>query len=166
MLPRWFRSAALGMVIALLPLAQAGAGDVPKPVIQKAKGDKCVEDTDFMRRNHMKLLNHQRDKTMHDGVRTKQHSLKNCIDCHATADASGKETVLGKDHFCQSCHSYAAVTIDCFQCHSSKPSGKAASGPTGLSATSQRQAGSRAGAGKAGLLDATLSTRNFAGGIK
>lgn len=121
MLASWFKSAALGLMVALLPLAQASAGDVPKPVIQKGEGDKCVEDTDYMRRNHMKVLNHHRDKTMHEGIRAKQHSLKNCIDCHATPNAAGQKTVLGKDHFCQSCHAYAAVSIDCFQCHSSKP---------------------------------------------
>ncbi|MBV5325306.1 MAG: hypothetical protein J0626_08585, partial [Rhodospirillaceae bacterium] len=52
--------------------AQPKASGAPKPVITKAvKGEQCVEPTDFMRRNHMKLLNHQRDETVIEGVRTK-----------------------------------------------------------------------------------------------
>ena len=30
-------------------------------------------------------------------------------------------TVAEPEHFCRSCHDYAAVTIDCFQCHASRP---------------------------------------------
>lgn len=129
----WLKTATalltgLGILAASSTLATAG-GAVPTPVIQKGKGEQCVEKTDDMRRNHMKYLNHHRDKTMHEGIRTKQHSLKNCIDCHATPNEKGERTVLGKDHFCQSCHSYAAVQVDCFQCHSSKPAGNAAMHP-------------------------------------
>lgn len=171
MLASWLKSAALGALIALSPLATAGgASGVPQPVIQKAKGDKCVEDTEYMRKNHMKVLNHHRDKTVHEGIRTKQHSLKNCIECHATPDASGKQTVLGKDHFCQSCHTYAAVTIDCFQCHSSKPAGSGAmhpiistqSGPGAQTAAGMRHQGQT----KAPDLNSTLTVKDVAGVIK
>jgi hypothetical protein len=55
---------------------------------------------------------------MHEGIRTRQYSLKNCINCHADPKTN---SVLGEDGFCQSCHSYASVTIDCFSCHSSAP---------------------------------------------
>jgi hypothetical protein len=30
-------------------------------------------------------------------------------------------SVESKDHFCASCHSYAAVRVDCFECHASTP---------------------------------------------
>lgn len=168
MLASWFKSAALGLMVALLPLAQASAGDVPKPVIQKGEGDKCVEDTDYMRRNHMKLLNHHRDKTMHDGIRTKQHSLKGCIDCHATPNASGQKTVLGKDHFCQSCHTYAAVSVDCFQCHSSKPAGNAAAQSIMPAQSTQGgTAGPRPqGHARLPLINSNLTVKGVAGVIK
>jgi hypothetical protein len=170
MLASWLKSAAVGMTIAFLPFAHAGAGgSVPKPVIQKAKGDKCVEDTDYMRRNHMKVLNHHRDRTVHEGIRTKQHSLKNCINCHATSDASGRETVLGKDHFCQSCHSYAAVTIDCFECHSSKPGGDAAQPAMPAQAGKGLHGAANSGPSgrsKAHLVNPVLSARAIAGVIK
>lgn len=177
MLASWLKIAAtliasLGILVVFSPLASAGgsAAGVPKPVIQKAKGEQCVEDTEFMRKNHMKVLNHQRDETMHDGIRTKQHSLKNCIECHATPDASGQRTVLGKDNFCQSCHSYAAVQIDCFQCHSSKPAGNAAmhpivpaqSGPGAQTAASMRHHAP----GKSPNLNSTLSVKDIAGVLK
>ena len=90
--------------------------------IPKGKGDQCVEDTDFMRRNHMHLLGHQRDDTVHEGVRVKKHSLKGCIDCHAVNGSDGKPiTVKDPKHFCRTCHDYVAVKVDCFQCHASRP---------------------------------------------
>ena len=171
MLASWLKSVALGALVALSPLATAGdSAGVPKPVIQKAKGDQCVEDTDYMRKNHMKVLNHHRDKTVHEGIRTKQHSLKNCIECHATPDASGQRTVLGKDHFCQSCHTYAAVQVDCFQCHSSKPAGNGTmhpivstqSGPGAEAAASMRHHS----LGKSPSLNPTLSVKDIAGVLK
>jgi len=100
-------------------IVMAGA---PLPDIPKGKGDHCVEDTEFMRKNHMKLLLHQRDLTVHLGIRTKKYSLKNCIDCHAVKDADNQfVSVASPKHFCRSCHDYAAVSIDCFECHASKP---------------------------------------------
>ena len=105
--------------------AQPKAGGAPKPAITKAvKGEQCVEPTEVMRRNHMKLLNHHRDETVLQGVRTKKYSLKECINCHAS-EATGS-VATAKDDFCVSCHSYAAVKIDCFDCHSTKPKGSVA----------------------------------------
>jgi len=124
-------AAGLVYVASLAAVAQAanderavaaGDGRVPVPVIPMGQGDKCVEDTDFMRRNHMSLLDHQRDKTMHEGIRSKQYSLKECISCHAVDGPDAVPvTVSSPQHFCRSCHDYAAVSIDCFQCHASRP---------------------------------------------
>ena len=124
------------VVLTTAALAWAGvdstsapkSGVASKPVITKAvKGEQCVEDTDFMRRNHMDLLDHHRDKTVIEGVRTKKYSLKECINCHAS-ETTGS-VAKGKDDFCVSCHSYAAVKIDCFECHSTKPQGSVAMHP-------------------------------------
>ena len=101
------------------PVSAADSSRVPKPVIEAGKGEQCVENTDFMRRNHMELLKHQRDATTHQGIRTRKHSLNGCIECHASRK---NNSVVGSDqNFCQSCHSYAAVKLDCFECHASKP---------------------------------------------
>ena len=95
---------------------------VPMPVIPMGLGDSCVKDTDFMRRNHMDMLKHQRDETMLKGIRVEQYSLKECISCHAVnGPDSTPVTVASPQHFCRSCHDYAAVSIDCFQCHASRP---------------------------------------------
>ena len=92
------------------------------PVIPMGQGDSCVEDTDFMRRNHMDLLQHQRDETMKEGIRGKPYSLKECLSCHAVNGPDAiPVTASSPQHFCRSCHDYAAVSIDCFQCHASRP---------------------------------------------
>ncbi len=86
------------------------------------KLEQCVEDTEVMRRSHMQFLMHQRDETMHKGIRTKNHSLVNCIDCHANKNESGKFIpVNATGQFCQTCHAFAGVSMDCFQCHATKP---------------------------------------------
>ena len=128
---RDMRPFMMGLLAVLLTAAGVAlAGDkqparVALPVIKIEKGEKCVEPTAEMRRNHMNLISHQRDRTVHDGIRTVKHSLKNCVDCHASPKTN---SVLGKDGFCESCHAYAAVRMDCFECHSSAPR-KAASAP-------------------------------------
>ncbi|MDA7947084.1 MAG: hypothetical protein MPJ78_06365 [Hyphomicrobiaceae bacterium] len=111
--------------------AQTARALVPSP--QKGKGDACVADTDFMRRYHMTVLNHQRDDTVHNGIRTKQFSLKECIACHAVQGEDARPvSIESPKHFCRTCHDYAAVKIDCFECHASRPeSNKAAQLPTG-----------------------------------
>ena len=112
------------MLAVASPVLAADAGRVPKPVIEAGEGEKCVESTGFMRKNHMDLLKHQRDETMHKGIRTRNHSLNGCIECHASRK---NNSVVGSDqNFCQSCHSYAAVKLDCFECHTSKPKASAA----------------------------------------
>jgi hypothetical protein len=129
------RFLALGaVVLTTAALAWAGSDTPPKasgaptPVIQKAvKGEQCVEPNDFMRRNHMKVLDGHRDKTVIEGIRTKKYSLKECINCHAS-ETTGS-VAAAKDDFCVSCHSYAAVKIDCFDCHSTKPQGSMAMHP-------------------------------------
>jgi hypothetical protein len=117
------------VLVLLLLLAPAAApaeeGRVPLPTILEGKGEACVADTDYMRRNHMTELDHQRDETMHRGVRTKRFSLKECVACHAKpAPSGGYLSVNAPGQFCRSCHDYTAVTIDCFQCHAAKPGEK------------------------------------------
>ena len=117
----WF---ALAMAAWLLPAAAADR--TPRPVIEKAAGAQCVEPAPVMRRNHMAYLKHQRDDTVRGGIRGAKYSLKDCIDCHAsqkTGSVNQAET-----NFCVSCHSYAAVKIDCFECHTGKSPKLAAGG--------------------------------------
>jgi hypothetical protein len=90
-----------------------------KPEIPKGKGEQCVAPTDEMRAHHFEKILHKRDQTMHQGIRTKTNSLKECINCHVPENSSVR---FGDDkHFCSSCHNFAGVTIDCFQCHADRP---------------------------------------------
>ena len=128
---------ALGWVVPVQAADTPPAGRVPAPTVKIQKGEKCVEPTEEMRRNHMDMILHQRDRTVHDGIRSVKHSLKNCIDCHADPKTN---SVIGKDGFCESCHTYAAVSMDCFECHSPSPRKDAAAGkPAGSRLDVQRE---------------------------
>jgi len=84
----------------------------------RAKSKQCVDDTAYMRTNHMEKILHQRDDTLRKGIRGEVYSLKECISCHVPENTNVR---YGDDkHFCSSCHNYTAVTIDCFQCHADR----------------------------------------------
>jgi hypothetical protein len=91
----------------------------------KAAGlEACVEPTDVMRRNHMELIKHQRDATVHGGIRASKHSLAGCIDCHVSAGPDGQALAANApDQFCSACHAFAAVKVNCFDCHAGVPKG-------------------------------------------
>ena len=100
-------------------LAAPVGGRTPLPVVEPARaGTQCVEPPETMRRSHMDLLKHQRDDTVHGGIRGAKHSLKGCVECHASRATASVSQAPGD--FCVSCHSYAAVKIDCFECHTGK----------------------------------------------
>jgi len=105
-------------MVALLLLGGGIAGGfalAAGPTLDAARAGPCVEDPRLMRRSHMEFLKHDRDDTVRPGIRTLKHSLAACVDCHANAKDN---RVLGSEgHFCQGCHSFAAVKLDCFDCH-------------------------------------------------
>lgn len=119
-LAKWLRLAAFFGATALMavPSFEAVAG-VELPKLEKGKGEKCVEDTDFMRRNHMDLLKHQRDDTLRKGIRTTQHSLKGCVECHASSKTGS--VASSKEDFCVACHIFTGTKPDCWDCHATKP---------------------------------------------
>ncbi len=83
-------------------IAEPASSRVPLPDIARGKGEQCVEDTDFMRRNHMTLLMHQRDDTMLHGIRENKHSLKECVNCHAVPGPDSMAlTVESPKHVCR-----------------------------------------------------------------
>lgn len=83
----------------------------------------CVAPEEEMRRNHMEYILHQRDDTMYAGIRTRQFSLEECVNCHAVKDTASGEyiPVNAPNQFCSSCHSYTSVKLDCFECHAARP---------------------------------------------
>jgi len=93
---------------------------IPKAQRRFSEEQPCVEPLEEMRVNHMEYILDQRDETVHEGIRTKQHSLDECINCHVS-DAADAPAIESEKHFCNSCHTYASVSIDCFQCHADQP---------------------------------------------
>lgn len=114
-----------GALVALSGTAGADANWKQTSNSKAAKLEQCVRPTGEIRRYHMALLKHQRDVTVHEGVRKTTDALAGCIDCHVNRDAQGKPIpVDGSGQFCSSCHTFTAVHLDCFQCHSTVPTGR------------------------------------------
>ena len=92
--------------------------DTPKILEwEKQYGKKeCVESKEFMRAEHMVLINNWRDSVVRDDNRgylsSANHkrfnmSLQNgCMQCHSN-----------KKKFCDECHNYLAVKPYCWDCH-------------------------------------------------
>ncbi|KJS31789.1 MAG: menaquinol oxidoreductase [Desulfatitalea sp. BRH_c12] len=99
------------------------AAPAPEVVLtEQAKAAKeCVMPTDFMKTEHMQLLDVWRLKVVRDGVsqfvnadgKEFDMSLSNtCLDCHSN-----------KAEFCDRCHNYASVNPYCWDCHIDNPKG-------------------------------------------
>ncbi len=127
--------------VAWLGVTAALGADFKLPDLPRGMGESCVEPTVLMRKNHMDYLLHQRDLTVHDGIRTRRHSLVGCVQCHAQpsvqADGTASQmefiAVDAPGQFCQSCHQFTGVKLDCFECHANTPDGMA-DGMTGRGA--------------------------------
>jgi hypothetical protein len=86
------------------------------PELEKPAGAACIKDTEWMRANHMDLLDDWRNEVVRDNDRTQVQGMdgklydkslsRTCLSCHKT-----------KANFCDRCHSYADVTPTCWNCH-------------------------------------------------
>ena len=85
------------------------------PAINQMAVKQCIEPKQFMRAEHMQLLNNWRDSVVRSGNRIytasdgKQYSMSlqnTCLNCHSN-----------KKEFCDKCHNYMAVNPYCFDCH-------------------------------------------------
>ena len=103
----------------LLNLGRANAKIEPSintPEINAMAVKQCVESKEFMRAEHMQLLNDWRDEVVRNGNRIYTSrsngmqfsiSLQNtCMKCHSN-----------KKEFCDKCHNYMAVKPYCWSCH-------------------------------------------------
>ena len=114
-------------LLLLLPLMVLTACDSEPPTLMKAikqfeSNEKRDQHIEYMRTHHMHALKHKRDETMYNGIRTEEHSLNACIDCHVPTSHNGK--VLrhtDQEHFCTTCHTYVAEKLNCFECHIDHP---------------------------------------------
>ena len=147
----------LAMFLALFAAVPAVAGGVPMPAIPKAKGAHCVRPVEWMRQNHMKLLMQLRYAAVHQGIRSKQESLPGCMSCHVSKLADGSyPAATSRKFFCNACHAYAGVSIDCFSCHTNRPDGAdraqaAAKAPLFAGREAGRDAAAALAGGAAGL---------------
>jgi hypothetical protein len=82
-------------------------------IITKEK--RCVETREFMRIEHMQLLNDWRNRLVRDGIRKyisadkTEHIISltgTCMRCHSN-----------KTDFCDRCHNYLQVSPTCWNCH-------------------------------------------------
>jgi hypothetical protein len=106
---------ALGLSLGLPAPSLADGARTPEPAIVIANPGHCIAPAAEMRRNHPEMLKHQRDVTVHTGTRGARVRLNACIECHASR--TNGSVVGGDDNFCQACHAYLAVRLDCFECH-------------------------------------------------
>jgi len=93
----------------------SGEKGAPPELSYPHEGGQCVEDTVFIRANHMRLLNDWRDEvvrsndriyTASDG-RVHDKSLSGtCLSCH-----------FEKEKFCDRCHAYVGIDPYCWNCH-------------------------------------------------
>ncbi|MCU7836327.1 MAG: hypothetical protein KZQ83_13880 [gamma proteobacterium symbiont of Taylorina sp.] len=116
--------------IATSSIVNAGQSELgPRVTIPESSGDKCILPASEMRRRHPDLLKHDRIQTLREGLRANADgsmldgSLKQCVNCHAIKSDDKYVRIDNNEHFCVSCHKYAAVSIDCFQCHRDIPEG-------------------------------------------
>jgi nitrate reductase gamma subunit len=116
------------VVVMLAPVAIVARHGItqglhlPQADLATLVADHRTDDATVMIRNHPAFLFSHRSIVMHTGVGSPADSLERCVTCHAVKDPAGQP--VGFDdpaHFCRSCHTKAAVSIDCFECHQSKP---------------------------------------------
>jgi hypothetical protein len=130
---------------------RAAQGRTPLPAVQSAAaGTQCVEPPDVMRRNHMNCSSTSATTPCAAACAAPRHSLKGCIDCHASAQTRSVAQAPG--NFCVSCHQYAAVKIDCFECHTEQAACGTLKGRHPMSRRGFRGLAGRAAAGLAGVM--------------
>lgn len=81
------------------------------PAVEK----QCIESKEYMRANHMQMLDDWRLEAVRDGQREYVSSdgrkfdkslTRTCLKCHEN-----------KKNFCDRCHTYTSVKPYCWECH-------------------------------------------------
>ncbi len=108
---------AIFLVVVTAPIWYNIGKTLHVPEIKaETAGTECVESREYMRKNHMNLLNEWRDAVVRDRVKdytskttgkTYEMSLQNtCMKCHQN-----------KEQFCDRCHESVGVEAYCWKCH-------------------------------------------------
>lgn len=115
-------AAVLVLLLIAIPSASADPFWRDNGNAKANTAEACVAPVPVIRRDHMEMLKHQRDITVHKGVRYTDNALHGCIDCHANKDDSGHHIPVNQPgQFCADCHEYVAAKLDCFSCHATVP---------------------------------------------
>lgn len=93
----------------------AGKSSVRPELEMPAYEKQCVEPVEYMRANHMQLLDDWRNDVVRDGLRTYVNSEGKEFDKSLTLTCLGCHE--NKKNFCDKCHDYAGVTPYCWKCH-------------------------------------------------
>jgi hypothetical protein len=120
-----FTGLALFALLFLSPLLvdMVTGGSILEPDLEPARQmaremgtTGCIEDTAYMKANHMDMLNQWRNLVVREGFReytsakdgkTYEISLSNtCLKCHSNYQ-----------NFCNRCHTYNEVVPFCWDCH-------------------------------------------------
>ena len=98
------------------------------PEISKLTEQQCIEPVEYMRANHMLLLEDWRNVVVREGFSRYESSAgqvyemsleDSCFSCHSN-----------RAEFCASCHDYVGIDPNCWSCHdggaaeTDKPTGK------------------------------------------
>lgn len=107
-------------IVNLANAAPAPETSLDTPAINAQKAKECVASTEYMKDNHMQLLDEWRNDVVRDGSReyesasgqVYEKSLDGtCLECHSN-----------REEFCDSCHDYASVDPYCWDCHDGEAS--------------------------------------------
>lgn len=127
----------LGLMTFPFWMSLGKAVNPPEAEIAQQLGEECIEDAEYMRENHMKLLNDWRTEVVREGDRIYvasdgekyEKSLQNtCLKCHAKGEDPGnvklsddglesKYKEIDLNSVQPSAEAYDLESSDCFRCH-------------------------------------------------
>lgn len=109
---------ALAVFVAVVSIpfwANAGGAEKMEEPEMPNGPTECVESREWMRTNHMKLLDDWRDRVVRDhemeytnqkGQKFDMSLTKTCMQCHTS-----------QEKFCERCHKSVGVKNYCWDCH-------------------------------------------------
>lgn len=79
--------------------------------LKKEGKNNCIQDREYMKTNHMELLNNWRNNVIRNNIRFYNNNIEmglsnTCMKCHSN-----------KSEFCDQCHNYLCVSPYCWDCH-------------------------------------------------
>jgi len=108
---------ALAIFLAIVSIPfwmNLGAEEMEKPELPSGMSE-CIESREYMRINHMKMLDEWRDESVRKsehfytnskGQKFEKSLVKTCMNCHSS-----------QEKFCERCHSSVGVKNYCWDCH-------------------------------------------------